>query len=64
MKRLEHDNIIKFIDMFTCTHYVYIVQELMQCSLHQYITREGILSEETAAMVLKTVAKAVNYIHS
>ena len=64
MEQLQHENIVGLIGVYKTKYSVYIVQELMNCSLHDYIQKQGTLSEELAARLLKIIAKGVSFIHS
>ena len=51
-----HPNIIEFIDLFDHDGSIYIVQELMHCSLHDYLCTHGTLSEDTSARIIQKIA--------
>ena len=63
MKLLRHENLICFIDMFTTKANIYIVMELMECTLTDYINKYGMLDEPDAARVIKMIANGVSHIH-
>ena len=54
-----HPNIVEFIDLFDHDGSIYIVQELMHCSLHDYLCAHGALSEDTAARIIQKVALGI-----
>lgn len=64
LKAVKHESIACFIDMFTSRANIYIVMELMQCTLTDYINTYGSLEEKDAARVIKMVAAGVDHIHS
>ena len=50
-----HPNIIEIVDLFDHDGCIYIVQELMHCSLHDYLCIHGTLSEDTAAKITQKI---------
>ena len=64
LKLLQHSNIVCFIDVFQSATHVYIVQELLQLSLKEYLIRNGgKLSERESAFILQQLAVGLNHIH-
>ena len=56
MKKLQHENIVQFLDIFESNYLdpnIYIVMELMDCSLDRLIDENGALREKKAATILK-----------
>ena len=49
--------------MFTTKANIYIVMELMECTLTDYINKYGMLDEPDAARVIKMIANGVSHIH-
>ena len=56
MKKLQHENIVQFLDIFESNYLdpnIYIVIELMDCSLDRLIDENGALREKKAATIFK-----------
>jgi len=69
LKTLDHPNIIKYIDTFEDQKYIYIISELcpggeLFTQISEVMNQKGHYSESEAAGAIKTILKAVNYIHS
>ena len=65
LMQLNHNHIIKVIDIFECDSVIVIVLPLMQQNLREYImNREGPLSEDEAKAIFKMISSAVDHCHS
>ncbi|TKA68310.1 hypothetical protein B0A55_08607 [Friedmanniomyces simplex] len=65
LKDLSHPNIISLEKVFCTTHSVYIFQELITGGdLLSSVDRRDALSEPEAAVIIRQVLKAVEYLHS
>ena len=64
MKLLKHENIVEFIDVFQGDNHVYIVQELLQLNLKEYLIKiGGKLSERESAKLIEMLAAGLSHIH-
>ncbi|OQS05840.1 kinase [Thraustotheca clavata] len=64
-KRLDHDNIIKYLGGYETSHRICIVQELVDgTDLLQHILDEDKMGETTAAYVFEQLLRALEYCHS
>ena len=64
LKLLKHANIVSFIDVFQSADHVYIVQELVQMSLKEYLIQKGgKIGERESAFILKQIAAGLDHIH-
>jgi serine/threonine protein kinase len=65
LRKLKHQNIISVIDVITTRDAIYIVQELMETDLHNYINCfNGPLPLHKIKNILFQILKGVTYIHS
>ncbi|KAK4540947.1 hypothetical protein LTR36_008455 [Oleoguttula mirabilis] len=65
LKDLNHPNIICLEKVFCASHNIYIFQELITGGdLLSYIEKMGALGEPQTAVIIRQVAKAVEYLHS
>jgi len=65
MKQVEHENILKLIEIFEDDDKVYIVMELVDGSeLFDRIVNKGYYSEKSTVHIVKQILKAVRYLHS
>ena len=65
LRKLKHNNIISILDVIIDYDSVYIVQELMQTDLHNYIqTNNGVLPLKIIKNILYQILNGVTYIHS
>lgn len=64
LKSLEHPNIIKLYDVYTTSHKIYIVMELMVGGeLFDYVVQKGTLTEAEASAIIRMVTSALVYMH-
>jgi len=65
MKKVEHENILKLIEIFEDDEKVYIVMELVDGSeLFDRIVNKGYYSEKSTVHIVKQILNAVKYLHS
>jgi serine/threonine protein kinase len=64
LRRTRHDNIIFLHECLTTPDRVYMVMDLMQSDLFDYIVRRKKLTEHDSATVMKQLLSAVAYLHS
>jgi calcium/calmodulin-dependent protein kinase I len=65
MKQVEHENILKLIEIFEDDEKVYIVMELVDGSeLFDRIVNKGYYSEKSTVHIVKQILNAVQYLHS
>jgi len=65
MKQVEHENILKLIEIFEDDEKVYIVMELVDGSeLFDRIVNKGYYSEKSTVHIVKQILNAVKYLHS
>uniref|UniRef100_A0A6A7G709 CAM kinase, CDPK family n=1 Tax=Hirondellea gigas TaxID=1518452 RepID=A0A6A7G709_9CRUS len=65
MQKLNHENVIRFFDVFEDELHVYVIME--RCSggeLFDRISEKGSYSEHDAAHVLRQVVEGLRYLHS
>jgi tRNA A-37 threonylcarbamoyl transferase component Bud32 len=64
LKSLNHPNIIKLFDVYTTSHKIYIVMELMVGGeLFDYVVKKGTLTEAEASSIIRMVTSALVYMH-
>lgn len=77
LKQIEHENIVRVIDLFSTDRYIYLVLELYAISLNillnfhrasggelfQHISEKGSFTEEEAREIFTQILKAVEYLH-
>ncbi len=64
LKSLSHPNIIKLFDVYTTSHKIYIVMELMAGGeLFDYVVQKGTLTEAEASSIIRMVTSALVYMH-
>lgn len=70
MKRFEHENIIKMVDLIpphreaTEFEEIYIVQDLMETDLHRIIYSKQALSLDHAKYFIYQILRGLKYLHS
>lgn len=65
MRRINHENIIKYIGHFEDETYLFLLLELgEEKHLYQRLKQSGLYKEETAALYLFDIFKAVDYLHN
>jgi len=65
MEKIDHDNIIKMVDYFETTDFIYIVQEVAYGGeMFDRILEKKHLSEKDAAVLAKQMLSALVYMHS
>merc|ERR1712000_198313 len=65
LTRIQHKNIIALKDLFETKHEMYIVMELVSGGeLFDKIVEKGSYTEQEAAMLIKKVLSAIQYLHS
>jgi len=64
LRRTEHPSIIYLHECLTTPDRVYMVMDLMQGDLFEYIVSRKKLSEEESATIIKQLLSAVAYLHS
>ena len=65
LKNVNHPNIITLEKVFCCTYNIYIFQELITGGdLLSYIDQKGALTEPQAAVIIRQVLKAVEFLHN
>ncbi len=67
LSKLDHNNIVKFIDCFSTSNHIYLVMELVDgMSLYELLKKqeERRLDEENAKKIIRQVLKALAYCHS
>jgi serine/threonine protein kinase len=64
MKFCNHKNIVKYIDSFEDSDYIYLVQEYMDGGdLLNYISHKSLLNENEIRNIFKQVANGLKYLH-
>jgi serine/threonine protein kinase len=64
MQKLNHPNIVKYIDTIRTRSYLYIVLEYMENgSLANVIKKFGFLTESLTAMYVSQILKGLKYLH-
>ncbi|CAI5709535.1 unnamed protein product [Peronospora effusa] len=64
LRKLKHDNIVKYHDTIKMEGYLYIVLEYMENgSLAQFVKKFGSLSETLVAMYITQVLRGLAYLH-
>ncbi|OMJ74356.1 hypothetical protein SteCoe_26745 [Stentor coeruleus] len=64
LKKLNHENIVSYIDSFEDSSFLYIVTELCQeKNLYEKIKKAGKLKENTVKEILLQILSAVEYLH-
>ncbi|CAI5734313.1 unnamed protein product [Peronospora destructor] len=64
LRKLKHDNIVKYHDTIKTEGYLYIVLEYMENgSLAQFVKKFGSLSETLVAMYITQVLRGLAYLH-
>ncbi|CAG9313730.1 unnamed protein product [Blepharisma stoltei] len=63
LAELNHENIVKFIDVKHTDNYIYIEMELLKGGTLTQLIENRRLSEEEAATVMKGIFRAVAYLH-
>ena len=67
MKKLHHVNIVQYVEMFGSNYLdpnIYILMELMHCSLDRLIKIKGAFREKKAAIIFKEIVLAIHHCHS
>ncbi len=65
LSKLSHPNIVKVLDVFDENNTTYYVMEFLEgANVDDYIKEKGHLDEKEAIDIIKTVGKAVEYMHS
>lgn len=67
LQEMDHPNIVKCYEMFEPTAFdpnVYLVMELMECSLNDVIEVAGQLDEFQVASLFRQIVMAVEHCHS
>jgi len=59
---LDHPNIVKLIEVYENSEYVFMVQEYCECSLGCYLKKNK-LTEDTLKLLLKKILSALVYCH-
>ena len=65
--KLSHRNIVRCFDLFEPTEYdinAYIIMELMDYTLDEYMNRTGCFTEAEAAVVISEISKGLLHCHS
>jgi serine/threonine protein kinase len=64
MQKLNHPNIVKYIDTIRTKSYLYIVLEYMESgSLATVVKKFGFLTESLSAMYVNQILKGLRYLH-
>ena len=65
MKKMNHVNVIKLLEVFESKRFIFIVMEYSRGkNLHKMIKEKGIYSEEQTKIIIKQLLEGLNYIHS
>lgn len=69
LRKLDHPNIVKYIETFENSQFLYIVMELCEGSelfemIHKKVSDEGTFNESETADIMKKLLKAINHCHS
>mmetsp|Transcript_37965 Transcript_37965/g.37464 ORF Transcript_37965/g.37464 Transcript_37965/m.37464 type:complete len:190 (+) Transcript_37965:68-637(+) len=69
LKNLDHPNIVKYIEMFENSDYLYIVTELCEGGelysyIHDKVSKDGNFKESEAADIMKMLLMAIVHCHS
>lgn len=65
MRKLDHENIIKLYEVHESESYIYLVLELLRGGeLFERIVKKGIYTEKDAAVLMKKLLSALDYMHS
>jgi calcium-dependent protein kinase len=65
MKSLEHPNIVRLYETYEDAAFIYLVMELCEGGeLFDQIISQGFLTERAAAVAVKQMLSAINYLHS
>jgi len=59
----DHPNIVKIIETFQYEEKIYIVLELCEENLYQYLNQKKFLEESEILTIFKQIANAVKYLH-
>ncbi len=59
----HHPNIVDFYEVYQDSEYYYLIFGLMPCDLHNYINKNGAVSELIAKKVITHVGRAVKALH-
>jgi non-specific serine/threonine protein kinase len=64
MRFCNHKNIVKYIDSYEDSDYIYLVQEYMDSGdLFYFISRRSLLKEEEIRSIISQVAHGLKYLH-
>jgi Ca2+-binding EF-hand superfamily protein len=64
MKFCNHKNIVKYIDSFEDSEFIYLVQEYMDSGdLFHYISNKSLLNESEIKNIIRQVAQGLKYLH-
>jgi serine/threonine protein kinase len=67
LSKIQHENIVNFIDCFATNNHIYLVMELVEgLSLYELLKKQPKrkISEENARSIIKQILRALNYCHS
>lgn len=65
LNKIQHPNIVQLYDVFEAPKKLYLVMELLRGGeLFDAIVNRGSYSEQDAASVIKSVASAIDHLHS
>ncbi|KAG8185722.1 hypothetical protein JTE90_000710 [Oedothorax gibbosus] len=62
-KRVDHANIVKCYTTFEDTDFTYLVLELCQYTLEEYLKKEGKICEVWALEIIKQIVSGLHYLH-
>jgi len=64
MKKVDHDNVVKLLDVYQTNNNMYIVTEFCEDGdLRSYIKKKKKLSEAEAIKILKDILNGFKYLH-
>lgn len=65
MRHINHENIINLVEVYETTNSLYMILELLQGgNLVDHLKKNKKLSEKEAAIMIKSILKSLEYIHS
>ena len=64
-KSINHENIVKMVDIVYLPDYIVLIQELCDCDLFEYVTRRHYnLPLDQITSIFKQILNGLNYLHS
>lgn len=64
MKKVDHDNVVRLLDVYQTNNNMYIVTEFCEDGdLRSYIKKKKKLAESEAIRILKNILSGFKYLH-